>query len=167
MRGTVRGERKDKQMKVNIDINEFISKDEIKKAVLSEIQNLVRIQFSGSEVNLNRLIANLSCTYVFDMVNQQFSGELETILKNKITDVINGLSTYSVFKRKDAWEREESVAYIALQEEMTNARPLIKNRVEQIINEYPFNELDHDEIGEVVYQCVTDRLFGKERTSND
>ena len=149
-------------MEVNIDVYDVASEEEVKEAALDAVRSLVVRQFSGAEENLNRLITNLSYSYVFEMVNKQFDGNLNEILKNKIVDIINKLSTYTVFQKKDAWEKEDSVAYKALQKEMENARPLIKNRVEQIIQDYPFHELDQDEIGEVVYQCVMDKLFSKE-----
>lgn len=149
-------------MEVSIDVYDVASEEEVKEAVLDVVRSLVVRQFSGAEENLNRLIANLSYSYVFEMVNQQFDGNLNELLKSKIVDIINNLSTYTVFQKKDAWEKEDSVAYKALQEEMTNARPLIKNRVEHIIQEYPFHELDQDEIGEVIYQCIMDKLFSKE-----
>jgi hypothetical protein len=93
------------------------------------------------------------------MVNRQYDGKLEEILKEKITEVIRELSTYTVFRRKSEWEKEESIAYKTLQEEVVNNRPLIKDKVENIIKNYPFDELKRDEIGDVIYQCVMDKLF--------
>jgi hypothetical protein len=149
-------------MNINIDVYEIATQDEIKGAVLDALKSIVIQQFSGTEENLNRLITNLSYRFVWEMVNRQYDGKLDATLRTKISEVINSLSPYTVFSRKDAWQKEESVAYKALQEEMANSRPLIKSRVEQIISEYPFNELKDNEIGEVVYQCVMDRLFKRD-----
>jgi hypothetical protein len=146
-------------MEMTINVFDVVSEEEIKSVVMDAIRQLVIQQFSGSEENLNRLISNLSYSFVWDMIDQQFNGELRRILSMNISKIINGLSSFSVFRQKDAWGREDSVAYKILQEEMANARPLIKARVEQIVQEYPFHELQYDEIGEVVYQCVMDRLF--------
>lgn len=146
-------------MEVSINVYDVASEQEVKEAALDAVRSLVVKQFSGSEENLNRLITNLSYDAVFEMVNKQFDGKLKEILKSKISDIIKNLKSYEVFKRKDAWEQEDSVGYKILQEEMTNARPLIKSRIEEIIKNYPFNELKNDEIGNVVYECIMDRLF--------
>jgi hypothetical protein len=146
-------------MEVTINVFDIATEEEIKEVALDAIRQLVVQQFSGPEENLNRLLSNLCYKFVWEMIDRQFNGELETILSTKILEIINGLSAFSVFRQKDVWGNEDSVAYKALQEEVANARPLIKARVEQIIQEYPFHELQYDEIGEVVYQCVMDRLF--------
>lgn len=146
-------------MNITLDIYDIASEEEIKEAALDAVRSLVVSQFSGAEENLNRLITNLSYSYVTEMVNRQYNGKLEELLQEKIAKVINELSPYTVFSKKDAWQREDSVAYKALQEEMANARPIIKARIEQIIQEYPFHELGRDEIGGAVYQCVMDKLF--------
>ena len=150
-------------MNITLDVYDIASKEEIKEAALDAVRSLVTRQFSGSEENLNRLLTNLSYSHVVEMVNRQYDGKLEALLKEKVTGVINELSAYTVFQKKNAWEHEDSVAYKALQEEMALSRPLIKARVEQIIQEYPFHELEQDEIGDVVYQCIMGRLFSKEQ----
>lgn len=154
-------------MNINIDVYDIASQKEVKEAVLGAIKELVVRQFGGKEENLNRLLVNLSYSFVWEMVDRQFSGTLEEQLKAKIGDIVDGLSAFSVFRRKDAWDKQDSVAYIALQEEMANARPLIKARVEKIIGDYPFAELQNDEIGDVVYRCVMDRLFAPRGPQED
>lgn len=146
-------------MNITIDVYSIASEEEIKEAALNAIQSIILHQFSGAEENMNRLITNLAYSFVYEMVDKQYDGKLDEFLKAKIPEVINGLSPYTVFRQKDAWQRDDSVAYKALQEEMANSRPLIKARVEKIIDEYPFNELRHDEIGDVIHECIMDRLF--------
>ena len=111
-------------MQINVDVYDIVSEEEIKTAVLEAIQSLVVRQFGGKESNLNRLVTNLSYQYVYDMVDRQYDGKLDELLKSKISDVINGLSEFTVFHKKDAWETEESAAYKILQAESARARPL-------------------------------------------
>ena len=113
-------------MEINIDIYDIVSEEEIKAAALEAVKSLVVRQFSGAESNLDRLVSNLSYQYVYDMVDQQYDDELDELLKSKIADIINQLSSYVVFRQKDAWDKEDSVAYKILREESANARPLIK-----------------------------------------
>lgn len=154
-------------MNINIDICDILSEDEIKSAAMEAIKGMVVKQFSGSEEKLHRLITNLCYDFVFEMVNRQFDGKLAELIKAKVPVIIDGLSSYHVFRRKDAWDKEDSTAYKILQEEMMSSHPLIRARVEQIIQEYPFEELKRDEIGDVVYQCIMDRLFPPREGNGD
>ena len=54
---------------------------------------------------------------------------------------------------------KNSVAYDIMEEECRAARPLIKKRVEQIINEYNFPQLERDEIMYTIADVLTDRLL--------
>ena len=54
---------------------------------------------------------------------------------------------------------QSSVAYDILEEECRAARPLIKKRVEQIIKEYNFPQLERDEIMYTIADVLTDRLL--------
>lgn len=148
-------------MKIEFELSEVLTKEQMKEIAIEELRYAVRKQFGGSEEKLNRLITNISFSYVIDMVNQAYDGKLSEILHQKITKVIDELSSYCVFKRKDSWEKDDSVAYKALQEEMAAARPLIKAKVEEVINNYPFDELKADEIGEIIHECIMDKLFTK------
>lgn len=150
-------------MKVEIDIEEILSPEEIKEIAKDVVSNQLNRLYSGAEENLQRLVVNLSYGFVFEMVNKEFDGNLENILKDKITEIINDLSAYSVFKKKDAWEVKDSAARIILDEEFTKARPLLQSRIEKIINEYEFDMLKEEEISDVVYECVMGKLFPERR----
>ena len=52
-----------------------------------------------------------------------------------------------------------SIAQDILDEECRASRPLIKKRVEQIINEYNFPQLERDEIMYTIADVLTDRLL--------
>ena len=80
-------------------------------------------------------------------------------IAQKTKQIIESLSSYSVFRKADAWERKNSIAYDIMEEECRAARPLIKKRVEQIINEYNFPQLERDEIMYTIADVLTDRLL--------
>ena len=48
-------------------------------------------------------------------------------------------------------------------QEMANARPLIKARVERAIVEYPLHELTRERIGETISECIMDKLFDNDK----
>ena len=110
------------------------------------------------------MLANLSHEFVFKLVSEQWDGDFAELLRRKIRDAIeDDTLKYIVFRRKDAWDRTESPAVAILDEECKNARPLIKECVEKHIREYPFHELDRNEIGDVIYDVIMDRILSPRR----
>ena len=115
----------------------------------------------GDNVNINDIIANISNADVEAMVDA-YVGEddfCKTEIPKKVRNVIENISGFTVFRKADIWERQSSVAYDILEEECRAARPLIKKRVEQIINEYNFPQLERDEIMYTIADVLTDRLL--------
>ena len=97
---------------------------------------------------------------MFTLIAEQWDGDFTELLRKKIKGAIeDDTLKYIVFRRKDAWDRTESPAVAILDEECANARPLIRECVEKHIKEYPFHELDRDEIGEVIYDVIMDRIL--------
>ena len=82
-------------------------------------------------------------------------------IPQKVHRVIDELSTYTVFRKADAWERKNSIAYDIMQEECRASRPRIKARIEQIIDEYNFPQLERSEIMYTIADVLTDRLLPK------
>lgn len=84
-------------------------------------------------------------------------------MRDEIKDAITKSDiAYYVFRRSDAWNNTESPAVKILDDECKNSRPPIKEMVEKHIQEYPFEELDKDHIGEVVWEVVMNKIFGKD-----
>lgn len=144
---------------IDIKIEDYLSEEEIKeicKEVLSQ-----KIREDMRKLNVNDIIANISYAEVAAMVNT-YVGEddfCKREIPRKVRDVIAGLSEFTVFQKADVWERKNSIAYDIMQEECRASRPLIKARVEQIVNEYKFPQLERDEIMYTIADVLTDRLL--------
>ena len=144
---------------MDIEIKDYLTPDEIKEICKDAVYQKVRDDMRG--LNINDIIANISNADVEAMVDA-YVGEddfCKTEIPKKVRNVIENISTYTVFRKADAWERKNSVAYDILEEECRAARPLIKARVEQIINEYNFPQLERDEIMYTIADVLTDRLL--------
>lgn len=150
-------------MKFEIDIDEYFTPEMIKEIAEDELRKAFRRQFQ-KESDVERVISNLSSEFVFTLVAEQWDGDFTELLRKKIREAIeDDTLKYIVFRRKDAWDRTESPAVAILDEECKNARPLIKECVEKHIREYPFHELDRDEIGDVIYDVIMDRILSPRR----
>ena len=146
---------------MDIKIEDYLSEEEIKEICKDALYQKIREYMS--KLNVNDIIANVSYAEVAAMVDT-YVGEDDFCKKEipkKVHRVIDELSTYTVFRKADAWERKNSIAYDIMEEECRASRPLIKARVEQIINEYNFPQLERDEIMYTIADVLTDRLLPK------
>lgn len=144
---------------MDIKIEDYLSEEEIKEICEEALYQKIREDMR--KLNVNDIIANISYREVEAMVDT-YVGEDDFCKKEipkKVRDVIEGLSAFTVFRKADVWERKNSIAYDIMQEECRASRPLIKARVEQIINEYNFPQLERDEIMYTIADVLTDRLL--------
>lgn len=147
-------------MELKINIQDYFSDEQIKEIAEQELRSAFREQFR-KEADVERVITNLSIEYVHALVAEQWGGDFDELLREKVRDAIEKDVGYHVFRRKDAWDRTESPAVAILDEECKNSRPLIRECVEKRIKEYPFSELDKDEIGDVIYEVIMEKILRK------
>ena len=144
---------------MDIDIKDYLSPEEIKDVCKNALYQKIREDMR--ELNVNDIIANISYAEVAAMVDT-YVGEdnfCKKEIPQKVHRVIDDLSTYTVFRKADAWERKNSIAYDIMQEECRASRPRIKARIEQIIDEYNFPQLERSEIMYTIADFLTDRLL--------
>lgn len=145
-------------MELKIDINDYFSKEEIKEIAEHELRSAFREQFR-KETDVERVLANLSMEYIHALVAEQWDGDFDELLRKKVREAIENGVGYHVFRRKDAWDRTESPAVAILDEECKSSRPIIRECVEKHIREYPFHELEKEEIGDVIYDVIMERIL--------
>lgn len=144
---------------MDIKIEDYLDEQEIKEVCKDALYQKIREDMR--ELNVNDIIANISYAEVAAMVDT-YVGEdnfCKKEIPQKVHKVIDELSTYTVFRKADAWERKNSIAYDIMQEECRASRPRIKARIEQIIDEYDFPQLERSEIMYTIADVLTDRLL--------
>lgn len=148
---------------MNIDIKDYLDAEEIKEICKDALYQKIREDMRG--LNVYDIIGNISHSDVAAMVDA-YVGEddfCKAEIPKKVRNVIESISAFTVFRKADAWERQSSVAQDILDEECRTARPLIKKRVEQIIDEYNFPQLERDEIMYTIADVLTDRLLPEKK----
>lgn len=156
-------------MKLEIDVFDYLSPEKMTKIAEDEVRRAFRDQFR-KEADVERVLSNLTAEYVFKLIESEWAShsvDFEKALRERIDSAIRDDSVkYYVFRRKDVWDRTESPAVKILDDECANSRPLIREMVEKHIREYPFHELDRDEIGCVIYDIIMDKILNR-RANND
>ena len=144
---------------MDIKIEDYLDEQEIKEICKDALYQKIREDMR--KLNVNDIIANISYAEVEAMVDT-YVGEdnfCKKEIPQKVHRVIDELSTYTVFRKADAWERKNSIAYDIMQEECRASRPRIKARIEQIIDEYNFPQLERSEIMYTIADVLTERLL--------
>ena len=111
---------------MEINIEDYLDRDEIKDIIKNQIRYIV-------ERDAERLLTNSAYYVVFKAVDEALDNSAKEFIKAKAIAIINDLSEYSVFRKKDAWEKEDSIAYQVLQEAMNENKDLIKQKVREAI----------------------------------
>lgn len=147
---------------LTINVSDYLSEQEIRKIAEEELRGAFRYQLRN-EADVERVLTNLSHEYVFHAVCDYLKLN-ETEISERIIDGVSkalepDTIKWQVFKRKDAWERDESPAVKLLNDVLRNCKPKLEEMVNKNIEEYPFTEL-HDEIADTIYYCIIRKLFG-------
>ena len=157
-------------MDITINAFDYISPEKISEIVEDEIRYAIRSQIK-KEADIERVLTNFTAEYIFKLMESEWAAnnvDFEKALREAINNAIESDHVkYYVFRRKDAWDRTESPAVKILDEECANSRPLIRKMVEKHIKEYPFYELDRDEIGGVIYNVIMEKILKSNERSED
>lgn len=147
-------------MKIEIDVHDYISEEEIKNEALYALRALFLSQLR-KESDIERVLSNLTHEYVFKFVCEKLNitrEYVESAIADGIKKAIEGdMIKYKVFQRKDAWDRSESPAVKILDDALANSKELIEAEVERRIKEYDFREL-REEIEDTIYEVICRKL---------
>lgn len=149
---------------LTIDMHDYLTEDRITEICEEELRYSLRKQLE-KEADIDRILSNRSYEYLFKLVQEEL-GLHEEKFRKMLVDrceyilTEDGTLRYEVFRRKDAWNRTESVAVKYLDEALEECKPKIVEAIDKVIEDYPFYELQN-EILDSVYECIERKLFSK------
>jgi hypothetical protein len=144
---------------MEIDISEYLSQSEMKLIAETEWRRMCGAKFlSDSE----RIFSNAAYASVQKMVDEQMGGKLEEIIRDKVIVILNKMSDFNVFKKADAWDRDESKGWTYLQQAVEDNKHLINDRVRRIISSVDEGYI-RGKLEDLMYQVIEDRLIGKKQ----
>jgi hypothetical protein len=145
------------QTHILIEIDQFITEEEKRSLVAAAFREAAQRR---SNEDFERILSNAAYALVQKEVDTAFDGNMAAVVREKAIAIIGKLSEYTVFKKADAWDRGESVAYKHLQSAMDEAKPVITAKVMEIVQAIDQHAL-HAEIGERIASAVIEKLTAK------
>lgn len=150
-------------MRTEVNIEDYLSRETVQDIIKDELRLLVKESFRKEK--LDTLIANSSYEIVWKAVDEEMDGNLIETIKTKTLDIINDLSSYHVFHKKDVWEHEDSKAYIYMQQAIEENKDLIfsmtKERIVTEIVKFIDTNYIQDCVNDLIYQIVEEKICGK------
>jgi len=83
-------------MKTEINIQDYLSQDEIKDIVIDEVRNNIKAYFKN-EQNAERLLSNLSYAIVYDEIDKVIPNSRDLVI-SKTQKLLNDIKSYQVFR---------------------------------------------------------------------
>lgn len=151
-------------MEVKIDIESYLSEEEIKEICKDTMRGIIYNQFK-KETDIDRVISNLSYEFLFKQISESIGEDAVALIKSKVIKLIQDKDSikYELFRKEDAWGRSEAVGYTILKQAIKDNADLINKRVEETISAYDFGSKEEIKyaIEESVYSYISDKLFNE------
>ena len=127
---------------ITIDINDYLSESEKKEYAIQAFKETIKKgMFDDKEGiqldrEIQRVIGNISHSIVMDEV-QKYIPNCEELIKQKVLQILTEDSfSYQVFKKKDAWENQESLAITYMNETIRENKEVFQKRIKETIENY-------------------------------
>ncbi len=140
---------------IEINIDSYLSENEKKELAIQVFKDQVKKELfkstdgtiqSDSEVQ--RIIGNITGQIVMNEV-QKYIPECEEMIKAKTIEALSKDDyTYYVFKKKDVWDKEESLAVTYMNETVRNCKEIFQSRIKETIENYDLSKDISSEISD-------------------
>ena len=149
-------------MEIKVNIEDYLTEDEISNICKEEIAYKIKDQLKYLQPS--DILGNISYKIVFQKVEeimQMKQEEMNKMIEEKVVNIIENFGGYEVFRSKDkGYGDKDSLATIYLKQSVENNKDLIDNRVKDLLGDFNV-ELFRQDLDDMIYECVQNRLFGK------
>lgn len=142
--------------KIEIDVDEFISSDDIREICLDEIRMAIRKQFK-SDSDTKRIIGNIGYEIIKNEIEKIIPNFTEMIAEQTTQICKAGIGTYTVFSKANGWGDKDSLGITILNEEIENNRDIIKQKIIEVFNNISENDIGYV-VGDIIKEIFTDKI---------
>lgn len=130
-------------MKVEIEINEYLDQETMQQIAEDTFRDAVRRELSR-ESEVQRILSNISYDIVQQAVNEVVPRYKDIIVENVKKQLDDFHPSYYIFRRKDAWEKENGAGTDILNEEVRAEKDKIVQKVKDAIDSFDARALVAD-----------------------
>lgn len=146
-------------MKMEINIKDYMSDEEIKAIIEDEIAKETRRTLCN-EKEITRILTNISYYELWKKIEEEVPN-CQEIIKEKTKEKLQEISTFDIFRERDDFlEYKDSLAQQFLNESVKENKNIIDDKVKTIMNELSLTDIKHD-INSIIEQYI-DNLFKSE-----
>ena len=159
---------------IELDIDKYLSEEEKKQLAIDVFKERISKELFKSregtiqsDSEIQRVIGNISHAIVMKEV-QKYIPDFESQIKNKVKKALSeGNIKYEIFKVKNAWDSQESLAITYLNEAVKENRDILKQRVLNAIMNYDLSSQIKEEVSSLFEEMAGNlyklsELFTKE-----
>lgn len=139
-------------MEIDLNVEDYLSEEDKKEIVIDVFRQQVKNQLfkstdgtvqSDSEVQ--RVIGNITHEIVFTEI-QKYIPDAKKQIKERVRKALAKDLNYEVFRKKDAWDKEESLAITYIKEEVKNNEEVFKARIRELMANYNLQPSVNEEL---------------------
>lgn len=118
-----------------LNIDDYLTFEE-KRSIIKKLFTEKVSELLSKESNISRIISNISHEIVFNEVQKFIPNYEEQIKLNVQNTLRENKLDYYIFKRKDVWDKDESLAIKYLNETMVANKETFQARIKDCIENY-------------------------------
>lgn len=139
---------------ITINIDDYLSEEDKRQIAYNTFHAAC---VKRSHEDFERILSNAAYALVQKAVDDAFDGKMAETVKENAIKIINNLSSYSVFKAPDVWDKGSSKGFQYLEQAIEDARPAINERVLAIIDGMTATDL-RESIEDLISDAIIKKL---------
>ena len=140
---------------VEVNINDYLSEEDKKEIAIDVFRSQVKSELfkhgNGSvqsDSEIQRVIGNITGQIVMNEIQKYIPDAEERIREETLNAINKGDFSYQVFKKKDAWDKDESLAITYMREVIQKSKLEFQDKIHDAIKNYDATDDIKEAIGE-------------------
>lgn len=144
---------------MEINFKDYLNDEEIKNIIIEELREKIRKYFC-SEKEISRILTNISYYELWNKIEEEVPNS-EYIIKEKVKEKLNEISSYDVLRKKGEFNDSNSLAYDILEKYVDENKNIIEDKVKDIFSELSKTDLKYEIQG--ILENYIEKLFLREK----
>lgn len=140
---------------IEINIEDYISESEKKEYAIEAFKEKIKSGLFKSNIGtiqedseIQRIIGNITSQVVMNEVSK-YIPNCEKMIKDKVLQTLTKSDlTYQLFKKKDVWDKEESLTVTYMNEAIKKCKNTFQKRIKETIENYDLSDDISKEVSE-------------------